>query len=79
MATTQRVNSNMDTRHIDVGGDVRLGSISYAYIDGTHACWLPRGEVWSTWPDFEYEPLRAGDDRRCQQELTLRLPRLSVT
>ena len=40
-----RVNSNMGTWHIDVGGDVRLGSISYAYIDGTCQGWLPRGEV----------------------------------
>ena len=32
-----RVNANMGTWHIDVGGDVRLGGISYAYIDGTCA------------------------------------------
>jgi len=29
-----QVNSNLDTWHIDVGGDVRLGQITYAYIDG---------------------------------------------
>src|SRR6266702_2645802 len=55
----QRVNSNMDTWHIDVGGDVRLGSISYAYIDGTCQGWLPRGEVMvDVARGFEYEPLR---------------------
>ncbi len=39
------VNSNLDTWHIDVGGDVRLGQITYAYIDGACQGWLPRGEV----------------------------------
>ena len=39
-----RVNSNLDTWHIDVGGDLRLGQITYAYIDGTCQGWLPRGE-----------------------------------
>ena len=39
------VNSNMGTWHTDIGGDVRLGQISYAYIDGTCQGWLPRGEV----------------------------------
>ncbi|MGH2346206.1 MAG: hypothetical protein ACRDG4_13350, partial [Chloroflexota bacterium] len=39
------VNADMDTWHIDVGGDVRLGRISYAYIDGACQGWLPRGEV----------------------------------
>ena len=29
------VNSNIGTWHIDVGGDLRLGQITYAYIDGT--------------------------------------------
>ena len=29
-----QVNSNLDTWHIDVGGDVRMGQITYAYIDG---------------------------------------------
>ena len=29
------VNSNIGTWHIDIGGDVRLGQITYAYIDGT--------------------------------------------
>lgn len=53
------VNSNNDTWHIDVGGDVRLGQISYAYIDGRCQGWLPRGEVLvDVARGFEYEPLR---------------------
>jgi hypothetical protein len=73
----QRVNSNMDTWHIDVGGDVRLGSISYAYIDGTCLGWLPRGEVLvDVARGFEYEPLRMRVTiEPGQQELTLRLKR----
>src|SRR5262249_48907541 len=39
------VNSNNGSWHADVGGDVRLGQITYAYIDGTCEGWLPRGEV----------------------------------
>jgi hypothetical protein len=72
-----RVNSNMDTWHIDVGGDVRLGSISYAYIDGTCQGWLPRGEVLvDVARGFEYEPVRTRVTiAPGQQELTLRLKR----
>jgi len=54
------VNSNNDTWHIDVGGDLRLGQISYAYIDGRCQGWLPRGEVIvDVARGYEYEPLRA--------------------
>src|SRR6266700_3906939 len=72
-----RVNANMDTWHIDVGGDVRLGGISYAYIDGTCQGWLPRGEVLvDVARGFEYEPLRTRVTiAPGQQELTLRLKR----
>jgi hypothetical protein len=53
------INSNNDTWHIDVGGDLRLGQVSYAYIDGTCQGWLPRGEVdVDVARGFEYEPLR---------------------
>ena len=53
------VNSNLDTWHIDIGGDLRLGQITYAYIDGTCQGWLPRGEVIvDVARGFEYEPLR---------------------
>jgi hypothetical protein len=72
-----RVNANMDTWHIDVGGDLRLGGISYAYINGTCQGWLPRGEVLvEVARGFEYEPLRTQVTiAPGQQELTLRLKR----
>ncbi|TAK23905.1 MAG: hypothetical protein EPO26_07485 [Chloroflexota bacterium] len=53
------VNSNNGTWHIDIGGDLRLGQISYAYIDGRCQGWLPRGEVIvDVARGYEYEPLR---------------------
>jgi hypothetical protein len=71
------VHSNLGTWHIDVGGDLRLGQITYAYIDGTCQGWLPRGEVLvDVARGYEYEPLR---DRVTiqpgQRELILRLRR----
>ena len=71
------VNSGMDTWHIDVGGDVRLGQITYAYIDGTCQGWLPRGDVIvDAARGFEYEPLRTKVNiEPGQRELTLRLKR----
>ena len=71
------INSNMGTWHIDVGGDVRLGQISYAYIDGTCQGWLPRGEVIvDVARGYEYEPLRTKVEiQPGQRELTLRLKR----
>jgi hypothetical protein len=72
-----QVNSNLDTWHIDVGGDVRLGQITYAYIDGECQGWLPRGEVVvDVARGFEYEPLRERVNiAPGQRELTLRLKR----
>ena len=72
-----QVNSNLDTWHIDVGGDTRLGQVSYAYIDGTAQGWLPRGEVVvDAARGYEYEPLRAKIEiAPGQQELELRLKR----
>jgi hypothetical protein len=71
------VNSDLGTWHIDVGGDLRLGRLTYAYIDGTCQGWLPPGDVLvDVARGFEYEPLRervrieAG-----QRELTLRIRR----
>jgi hypothetical protein len=53
------VNSDLGTWHIDVGGDLRLGRTTYAYIDGTCQGWLPRGEVIvDVARGYEYEPLR---------------------
>ena len=72
-----QVNSNLGSWHIDVGGDVRMGQITYAYIDGTCQGWLPRGEVIvDIARGFEYEPLRARVNiEPGQRELTLRLKR----
>jgi hypothetical protein len=71
------VNSNNDTWHVDVGGDLRLGQITYAYIDGTCQGWLPRGEVLvDVARGFEYEPLRQRVTiAPGQQRLELRLRR----
>ena len=72
-----QVNSNLGSWHIDVGGDVRMGQITYAYIDGTCQGWLPRGEVIvDVARGFEYEPLRTRVNiEPGQRELTLRLKR----
>ena len=71
------LNSNMGTWHIDIGSDVRLGQITYAFIDGTCQGWLPRGDVIvDVARGYEYEPLR--ETVRIepgQRELTLRLKR----
>lgn len=71
------VNGDRETWHIDVGGDVRLGASSYAYIDGTCEGWLPRGDVVvDVTRGFEYEPLRSVVRiEPGQRELTLRLDR----
>jgi hypothetical protein len=73
------VNSNLDTWHIDIGGDLRLGQITYAYIDGTCQGWLPRGDVIvDVARGFEYQPLRTTVTiAPGQQELTLRLKRVT--
>jgi hypothetical protein len=72
-----QVNSNLGSWHIDVGGDVRLGQITYAYIDGTCQGWLPRGDVIvDVARGYEYEPLRAKVTiAPGQRELTLRIKR----
>ena len=71
------VNSNLGTTHNDIGGDLRLGQITYAYIDGACQGWLPRGDVLvDVARGFEYEPLRTRVRiEPGQQELTLRLKR----
>jgi hypothetical protein len=71
------VNSNLDTWHVDVGGDLRFGQVTYAYIDGTCQGWLPRGDVIADVARGpEYEPLRQKlTIAPGQQELTLRLKR----
>ena len=72
------VNSNLGTWHIDIGGDLRLGQITYAYINGKCEGWLPRGEVIADIArGYEYEPIRTKVTvAPGQQELTFRLKRL---
>ena len=73
------VNSDLGTWHVDVGGDLRLGRITYAYIDGTCQGWLPTGDVIvDVARGFEVEPLR----RQIriapgQRELELRIKRMT--
>ncbi len=71
------VNSNIGTWHVDVGGDVRLGDLTYAYIDGTCQGWLPRGDVEvEVARGFEYLPVRKlVQIQPGQRELTLRIAR----
>lgn len=71
------LNSNLDTWHMDIGGDLRLGQITYAYIDGRCQGWLPRGDVIvDVARGFEYEPLRTRVRiEPGQTDLTLRLKR----
>ncbi len=65
------------TWHMDIGGDVRMGQITYAYTDGRCQGWLPRGEVIvDVARGFEYEPLRGRVQiEPGQRELTLRIKR----
>lgn len=71
------VYANQPTWNVDVGGDVTLGQIAYAYIDGTCQGWLPRGRVLvDVARGYEYEPLRTWVDiEPGQQELKLELKR----
>lgn len=72
-----QVNSNLGTWHNDVGGDIRLGQITYACIDGSCQGWLPRGDVIvDASRGFEYEPLRTKVRiEPGQRELTLSIKR----
>jgi len=73
------VTQNLSSWHYDVGGDVRLGQRSYAYIDGRCQGWLPRGDVIvDVARGFEYEPVR--ETVRIepgQRELTVRIRRVA--
>ncbi|MBZ0303427.1 MAG: CehA/McbA family metallohydrolase [Anaerolineae bacterium] len=71
------IHSDLDTWHIDIGGDLRLGQATYAYIDGRCQGWLPRGDVIvDVARGYEYEPLRTRVHLEPgQRELTLRLKR----
>jgi hypothetical protein len=73
------VAQNLGSWHYDVGGDVRLGQRSYAYVDGTCQGWLPRGDVIvDVARGFEYEPLlQTVRIEPGQRELTLRIRRVA--
>ena len=73
------VTQNLGSWHYDVGGDVRLGQSTYAYIDGTCQGWLPRGEVVvDVARGFEYEPLRQTVRiEPGQRDLTVRIRRFA--
>ena len=73
------VNSDLDTWNTDVGGDLRLGHATYAYIDGECEGWLPLGQVAVDLArGFEYEPVRRWIDiEPGQRELKLRMRRIA--
>jgi hypothetical protein len=53
------INSDGGTWNLDIGGDVRLGSYTYASIGGACEGWLPVGPVQvEVVRGFEYEPIR---------------------
>ena len=72
------VTQNLGSWHYDVGGDVRLGQRSYAYIDGTCQDGCPEA-TWSwTSRGFEYEPLRQTVRiEPGQRDLTVRIRRVA--
>lgn len=71
------INSDGGTWNLDIGGDVRLGSYTYAAIDGACEGWLPVGPVQvEVVRGFEYEPIRRTVTITPDQgELDLVLPR----
>ena len=73
------VMSDMGSWHIDVGGDVRLGQISYAYIQGACQGWLPRGDlIVDVAKGYEYFPFRKKVRiGKGQRELEIRMKRLA--
>ncbi|WP_353987712.1 CehA/McbA family metallohydrolase [Ruicaihuangia caeni] len=53
------INSDGGTWNLDIGGDVRLGAHTYAFIDGRFEGWLPDGEVAVELArGFTYRPVR---------------------
>jgi len=73
------VQSGLRAWNLDIGGDVLLGDVSYAYIDGRCQGWLPRGKVWvEAARGFEYRPLKKlVDIAPGQRELNVVLERHS--
>jgi hypothetical protein len=71
------VQSGLRAWNLDVGGDVLLGDVSYAYIDGRCQGWLPRGRVSvEVAKGFEYTPVALDVDLEPgQRELDVTIER----
>ena len=53
------INSDGGTWNLDIGGDVRLGASTYAFVDGRFEGWLPDGPVVvEISRGFTYRPIR---------------------
>lgn len=53
------INSDGGTWNLDIGGDVRLGAATYAFVDGRFEGWLPDGTVVvEISRGFTYRPIR---------------------
>jgi len=72
------INSEMKTWNWDIGGDLRLGAVTYAYIDGSCEGWLPEGEIIvEVARGYEYEPVRRTVSIQAgQTDLEIRLHRI---
>jgi hypothetical protein len=72
------INSDGNTWNLDIGGDVRLGAQTHAYVDGECEGWLPVGKIIvEAARGFEYEPLHALIEIAAgQKELVLTLQRV---
>lgn len=72
-----QIYGGLDNWNVDIGGDVRLGQVTYAYIDGHCEGWLPRGPlIVDVARGFETTPLRARVTiERQQRELTVSIRR----
>lgn len=73
------INSDGNTWNLDIGGDVRLGAKTYAYVDGSCEGWMPLGEVVvEIARGFEYRPVReVVTIEPGQRELRLRIGRVA--
>lgn len=71
------VQAGLRAWNLDIGGDVLLGDVSYAYIDGRCQGWMPRGKVWvEVARGFEYEPIKTQVEiQPGQRELDIKLTR----
>jgi hypothetical protein len=73
------INSDGNTWNLDIGGDVRLGAQTYAYVSGECEGWLPVGKVIvEVARGFSYRPLQQVLDIAAgQTEVCLKLERFT--